>query len=54
MARGIFIFLFTAISLTLLSSCLHWARDTDRPDVFAGIVLFILLLGWWFWDYRED
>lgn len=49
--KGLFIFVFTTVVMTVLASWLAWVRATDRTELlllyFAGLGFVI----WKYWDH---
>lgn len=51
--RGLFVFAFTAIVMTVLGLWLAWVRDTERWELLALYFVVLGVVVWKFWGYRS-
>ncbi len=51
--KGLFVFVFTSVSMTLLWIWQTWARETGRWEhqaLFFAVLAFVI---WKYWNYRD-
>ncbi len=52
--KGLFVFVFTSITMGILGLWLAWVRDTGRWYLFAIYMAVLGVVIWKLWDYRDD
>lgn len=52
--RGVFVFVFTLVAMTILGSWLAWVRDTGRWHYLAVYFVGLSAILWKFRGYRPD